>query len=109
MGDRSDDTSGRSYRIRVTKIGHAIMGMKRHVEVTNIYTEGYLRNKILKARQARAVDRLNELTDLFIQLHKTQTLQYFLKWKRRTRPKNTHINTPHVQHLLKCTNTDKTD
>ena len=65
-----DDNNIRSYRIKVAKTGHAITATKRHIKTPNILAEVYLCNEKMKAKLIMAADRLNELIDLFMQIHK---------------------------------------
>ena len=71
IGYGTDDHNCRISRVRVTKTGHAIIRMKRHIKPTNVSAEDYLLNKMAKASQTMAEDRLNELTDHSTQLHKS--------------------------------------
>ena len=71
IGHASDDHNGRNYRIRVTKIGLMFITiMKRYVMATPISTEDYLRNEASKAKYPCTADRVNELLDHFLKLHK---------------------------------------
>ena len=63
-----DDHNSRSFRIRVSKTGHT--RTSSHIKTTKISAEDYLWNEMSKANQTLAGDRLNELINHFLQLHK---------------------------------------
>ena len=45
MGHETDDHNNRSYIIRVTKTGHAVTRMKRHIQPTIVSAKDHLQNK----------------------------------------------------------------
>ena len=103
IGHGSCDHNGRSYTVRVTKMGCTIARTKRHVKGTHISVEEYLINEVIRANSPQVADRLNELVDQFMQPHK-----HMLSNKTEAEEKDTvtkdHNNMPHITQPHKCVN-----
>ena len=69
-GHRSDYHSGRSYKIRVIKMGHMITRTERHVKTKPITVEDFIRNEMSKNNQLQMVDKFDELVDHSTKLYK---------------------------------------
>ena len=93
--------NGRGYRVRVTKIKHAITRMKRHIKPTDISTTDYLWIEMAKANQTLAVDRLNELADNVTQLYKSDQYNGIETEEKNSVSKDDAQNMPHTVQLKK--------
>ena len=74
MGYTSEGHKATNYKIRVTKNGHTITRMKRHMSTTPISAEDYLRKDILTANTLQTYDKLNEIIDCFAEINKHEHL-----------------------------------
>ena len=50
-GPGSDDHNGRSYKIRMTKIGHTITRTRRHMKSIPITAEDYIHYQVKKTNK----------------------------------------------------------
>ena len=93
---------GRSYKIGVTKTGHTITMMMRHMQVTSILVEEYLKNEMSKIR-AQGYDQFNRHIDCFAQLHNHEHLNEVEREGKDTVSKSTqspkHMNAEHPKTI----------
>ena len=66
----SDDYHGRSYKLRVTKMGHIITKTKRQIKTIPITAEEYLRNVVLEKTALQVEDKFDKLVDYYMKLYK---------------------------------------
>ena len=63
---------GKSYRIRVLKMGYIISRTDRHVKTTPITVEEYLENEVVKKDKTVGENRVDKLVDHYTKLYENE-------------------------------------
>ena len=72
MGHESDDHHGGCYRISVSKISNIINRASKHIKMTPISVEEYLRNEVAEKDKILGANKLDETMDQYTRLYENE-------------------------------------